>query len=499
MQKELERLREYAEEVYSLGSVRSLLSWDQSTYMPTMSVDARGRQLALIGRLQQEAATKPELGELLEKLEPYVAKLPYDSEDASLVRVMKREYNKNLQVPPKFISKLYSHIAKTQKIWEEARAEDNFKKIEPYLTETLELSKEYANFFPGYKHIADPLIDDIDPGMQAAEIRELFTDLRDKLVPLVDEVLARGEVDDSFLKQFFPKDKQLAFGEGVIRRLGFDFKRGRQDLTAHPFMIKMAYGDIRITTRVNENNLNEALFSSIHETGHALYELGIAPELEGTSLHEGASMGVHESQSRLWENLVGRSYRFWQYFYPELKSTFPSQLKDISLEQFYKAINKVSRSLIRTDADELTYNLHVIIRFDLELAMLEGNLQVKDLPAAWRDRYQNDLGVSSPDDKDGVLQDVHWYSGLIGGSFQCYTLGNILSSQFYNAALEAHPEIPQEVTQGKFSILHNWLKYNIYRHGNKFTANELVEKVTGSELTTDPYIEYLTNKFVNIS
>ncbi|MBP1704189.1 MAG: carboxypeptidase Taq, partial [Chloroflexi bacterium] len=288
---------------------------------------------------------------------------------------------------------------------------------------------------------------------------------------------------------------QLSFATEVARQIGYDFERGRIDKTHHPFMTKFSLGDIRITTRVQEDYLGENLFSVIHEAGHAMYELGIRMDLEGTPLANGTSAGVHESQSRTWENLVGRSFGFWEYFYPRLQQTFPEQLGKVSLETFYKAINKVERSLIRTDADEVTYNLHVMLRFDLELALLDGRLAVRDLPEAWHARYQSDLGIRAPDDRDGVLQDVHWYGGWIGGAFQGYTIGNILGAQFYQSALQAHPEIPAEIAKGQFDTLRGWLIENIYKHGRKYSTAELVERVTGGPIRIDPYISYLKNKY----
>jgi carboxypeptidase Taq len=293
----------------------------------------------------------------------------------------------------------------------------------------------------------------------------------------------------------YPEDQQLDFGLGVIKQYGYDFNRGRQDKTHHPFMTKYSLGDVRITTRNREDDMGDALFSTLHEAGHAMYEQGIDMAYEGTPLAGGTSAGVHESQSRLWENVVGRSRGFWEYFYPQLQAMFPAQLRSVSLDTFYRAINKVQRSLIRTDADEVTYNLHVMIRFDFELDLLNDKLSIRDLPEAWHERYDTDLGVTAPNDSDGVLQDVHWYGGVIGGSFQGYTLGNILGAQFYEKALQAHPEIPAEIGRGKFDTLHGWLRDNIYRSGSKFTAPELIEKVTGSPLRIEPYIKYLRTKY----
>ncbi|MDQ2996232.1 MAG: carboxypeptidase M32, partial [Chloroflexota bacterium] len=276
---------------------------------------------------------------------------------------------------------------------------------------------------------------------------------------------------------------------------GYDFERGRQDKTYHPFMTKFSLGDVRITTRVDPNDLGQALFSTLHESGHALYEQGINLEYEGTPLASGTSAGVHESQSRLWENIVGRSRGCWQFFYPRLQAAFPKQLGQVSLDTFYRAINKVERSLIRTDADEVTYNLHVMMRFDFELELLEGKLELRDLPEAWWERMKSDLGVTPPDDRDGVLQDVHWYAGTIGGAFQGYTIGNVLSAQFFEGATRVHPQIADEIAIGEFGTLQGWLKQNVYQHGRKYTAAELVERATGGPLSFEPYIRYLREKY----
>ena len=352
-----------------------------------------------------------------------------------------------------------------------------------------------ADCFPGYDHIADPLIDFSDYGMKAASVKQLFGELRGKLVPIVRAITSRPLTDDACVRQHAPEAAQLQFGLDVIRRFGFDFERGRQDKTHHPFMTKFSLGDVRITTRVREDEITDALYSTLHECGHALYELGIDRAFEGSPLANGTSSGVHESQSRLWENLVGRSRGFWEYFYPSLQQAFPKQLQNVQMDAVYRAVNRVERSLIRTDADEVTYNLHVMLRFDLELDLLEGKVAVKDLARVWRERFEADFGLPVPDDTRGVLQDVHWYSGPIGGAFQGYTLGNILSAQFFAAAVKANPGIPGDVKRGEFGVLHEWLKANIYRHGAKFTASELVPRVTSSPLTLAPYLDYLWGKY----
>jgi len=482
-------------EINDIQSAASLLYWDQATYMPPGGAAARGRQM---GTLHQIAHTKfidPAIGQLLEDLRPYEASLPYDSNEASLIRITRHDYERAVKIPASFTAKFSHHSAESYEAWAKARAANNFAAIQPYLEKTLDLSREMANFFPGYEHIADPLIEKADYGMKAESVRSLFAELRSHLVPIVEAIASQPVADASCLHQNFPEAQQIAFSLKVIEQLGYDFHRGRQDKTLHPFMTKFSTGDVRITTRVRENDLNEGLFSTIHEMGHALYEQGINREFEATSLAGGTSSGVHESQSRLWENFVGRSRNFWQFFYPQLQAVFPNQLSDVSLETFYRAINKVERSLIRTDADEVTYNLHVMIRFDLELQMLEGSLAVRDLPQAWNERYRSDLGIVPPNDTNGVLQDVHWYGGMIGGMFQGYTLGNLMSAQFFEAALKANSAIPSQIATGNFATLHDWLKQNIYQHGRKYTAAEIVERVTGSPLRIDPFIRYVERKY----
>ncbi len=495
MERKLQELEDRLTEINNLRSAAAVLEWDQTTYMPPGGAPARARQIATLGRLAHERFIDPAIGKLLDDLRPHEESLPYDSDGASLIRVTRRDYERATRIPPSFVAEIENHAAESYQAWTVARPADDFGAVEPYLEKTLDLSRQYADFFPGYEHIADPLIDEADYGMKASTLRILFADLRQQLVPIVQAITAQPPADDSCLRQAFPGAQQVAFSTEVIERFGYDLGRGRQDISPHPFTTNFSIDDVRITVRVQEEFLGEAMFSAFHEAGHAMYEQGVAVNLEGTPLAEGTSAGVHESQSRLWENLVGRSRGFWSCFYPRLQAIFPDQLAAVPLDTFYRAINKVERSLIRTDADEVTYNLHVMLRFDLELALLEGNLAVRDLPEAWRERFRADLGIVPPDDRDGVLQDVHWYGGVIGGRFQGYTLGNILSAQFYEAALQAHPEIPDEIAEGKFDTLHTWLKDEIYQHGRKFTAPELVERVTGGPMRIEPYVHYLWKKY----
>ena len=495
MQKKLEELKQRLKEVEALGAVNAVLGWDQTTYMPPGGAPARGRQIAIVSRVTHEKLTDPEVGRLLDALEAEIDNLPADSDDAALIRVARRDFEKATRIPADFVSAINEHQAAAYQAWTRARPEDDFAAVEPMLEKTLDFSRRLSSFFPGFDHIADPLIDFTDEGMTVEILSDLFDQLREELVPLVQQISARDEVDDRCLKERYPADAQIEFGKQIIRDFGYDFERGREDLSPHPFTTSFSIGDVRITTRIKEDDLTEALFGTLHEAGHGMYEQGIHPSYEGLPLADGTSSGVHESQSRLWENIIGRSKPFWSHYYPHLVETFPEQLGGVSLDTFYKAINKVSRSLIRTDADEVTYNLHVMIRFDLEQQLLEGSLGVHDLPEAWDARYESDLGVHSPDYRDGVLQDVHWYAGRIGGMFQGYTLGNVLSAQFYEAALQDLPEISERTSNGNFELLHSWMREHIYQHGRKYNATELVERATGGPIQVQSYIGYLKRKF----
>lgn len=492
---QFEELQARLHEVDDLNAAATLLNWDQTTYMPPGGAAARGRQLATLQQLAHEKFTDPAIGRLLDALEPVASALAYHSNEASLLRVTRRNYERAIQVPATFTAELASHSAHSYEVWTVARPENDFRAMAPLLQKTLDLSRQLAGFFPNYKHIADPLIASADYGMNVALLRPLLDELRQALVAIITRIGEHEQPDDHFLYQHFSEKAQWDFGVAVINAFGYDFKRGRQDKTLHPFMTKFSLGDVRITTRFHENYLAEGIFSTMHEAGHALYEQGIDPDFEGTPLADGTSSGVHESQSRLWENLVGRSLDFWHYYYPRLQACYPAQLKNVEVEAFYRAINKSEPSLIRTDADEVTYNLHVITRFGLELDLLEGKLTIDELPEAWHARYQENLGINAPDDRDGVLQDVHWFAGVIGGEFQGYTLGNVLASQFYATALAQQPAIPSEIANGHFETLHNWLRTNIYQHGAKFTTTELVEQVTGRGLTLEPYLDYLRTKY----
>jgi carboxypeptidase Taq len=494
---QLADLRRRLLEISDLNAAASVLSWDEAVFMPPAGAVARGRQRARLAALAHKQAADPDLGRLLDRLSAAAETLPYDSDEASLVRIAKRDFDLAARVPGEYVTRANEHSSASYNAWIAARPANDFAATIPYLEKTLELSREFAGFFPGYGHIMDPLIGP-DEGFTAREVSDLFVKLRAALVPLADAIAAQPPSDDSFLYQSFPAAGQIAFATKIATDFGYDLSRGRIDRSPHPFCTAFARDDVRITTRVKENDLSDALFSILHEAGHALYEMGIPPELAGTPLGHGASAGVHESQSRLWENIVGRSLPFWEHYYPRLQATFPSQLGGIPLATFYRAINKVGRTLIRTDADEVTYNLHVMIRFDLEMAMLEGRLAVRDLRDAWNSRYEADLGITPPSDKDGVLQDVHWFGGAIGGAFQGYTIGNILSAQLYETALAARPGIPGEISRGEFAGMRDWLNTYLHSHGRKYDGPELAKRALGAPISIEPYMRYLGSKYGEI-
>ena len=489
----LAELKRRLSEIYDLNAAKSVLTWDEATYMPKGGAAARGRQAALLERLAHERSVDPALGRLIDRLEPQADRLSND--DANLVRIARRDFERAIKVPAEYVARLNAHNSAAYNAWISARPANDFAAMIPFLEKTLELSREYASFFAPYDRIADPMIDAADERMTTATIQGLFAELRRELVPLVRAISEEPPIDDACLRRSFGEAEQIGFGLSVAAQMGYDLERGRLDLTRHPFCTRFATGDVRITTRVSANHIGDALFSTLHEAGHAMYEQGVNPIYEGTPLGRGILSGMHESQSRLWENVVARSRPFWEHYYPKLQATFPDQLGSVTLETFYRAINKVEPSLIRTDADEITYNLHIMLRFDLEQNLLEGTLRVRDLPEAWRAGMQADIGVAPPDDRDGCLQDVHWFFERIGGEFQGYAIGNILSAQFFAAATGAHPDILSEIACGRFDTLRGWLTDNIYRHGRALMPDQIVLKATGSPMTMAPYLAYLRTKY----
>ena len=497
MQNELEALKEILQEIYALNGVVALLGWDQQTYMPEQGAEDRGLQIEAISRMIHQKSTSDKLAKLLADLQPYTAQLDPTSDDACLIRKATRQMEKQKKVPVKWVAEFARITTLAQSAWEKAREGSDFSAFQPFLEQIVEKRREYASFFAPYDHIYDPQLDDFEEGMKTADVMDVFNGLRSKQVELVQRISQCRQVEDGFLHQTFDEQNQWDFGVEVMSAIGFDWKRGRQDRTAHPFTNTIGFDDVRITTRFLTNYMPSSFFSSVHEMGHALYEMGFKRSLGRTLLATGASMAVHESQSRLWENLVGRSLSFWTHFYPRLQSYYPSQLKNVSMKQFYQGINQVKPSLIRVEADEATYNLHIMLRLELEIQMLEGKVRVCDIPEAWNASMKAYLGLTPPDDARGVLQDVHWAFGGIG-YFPTYTLGNVISAQIWETVHRDLPDLDGQIEQGKFDSLLAWLRENIHQHGAKYEPQDLVQRVTGSKINPQPYLNYLENKFKQI-
>lgn len=495
MNDKLIRFKEIFTEVADLIAAASLLDWDQQVNMPAAGAEARGNQLGTLQKLAHQIFTSDEVGKLLEELGLGAAGL--SSDDEALVRVARRDYDKNTRVPPAFIAERAMVSTRGHEAWVEARSKSDFSIFRPHLEKIMDLARQYVSFFPPADHPYDTLLDDFEPGMKTAEVQAIFDSLRPRQVELIRQIASTKQVKDSFLHKKYDEKKLWDFGVDVVTKFGYDWQRGRQDKAAHPFETSFSVNDVRITTRFEQDNPLGTLFSTMHEAGHAMYEQGVSPTYERTPLEHGVSSAVHESQSRMWENLVGRSKPFLKYFYPRLKKLFPSQLGNVDLKTFYKGVNKVEPSFIRVNADEATYNLHIMLRLELEIAMIEGKAAVKDLPEIWNAKMKDYLGIVPPNDAQGVLQDVHWSGGLIG-YFPTYALGNLVSVQLWEKINKDIPDLEEQINKGKFDALLGWLHENIHQHGRKYDPQALVQKVTGSKITPEPYIRYLTDKYSEI-
>jgi carboxypeptidase Taq len=485
-------LRHRLREIADLEGAAAVLVWDQNVHLPTGGASSRGQQLATLARLTHDLWLHPAFGRDLERAERSAEHAP-GTAGADLVRVVRRDLERKIRVPSAFTAARAEQEAAAFAAWIEARATGRTRPALEALEVTLEHARTYAGFFPGHAHPADPLIDARDEGATVASLRPLFDRLRTVLVPWVAAWSTAPE-PAALPTGPFDRDAQLAAALELAEAIGYDLRRGRQDLAPHPFAIRFAHGDVRVTTRVRADDLTEVLFSTLHEAGHAMYEQGVAVAFEGTPLARGVSAGVHESQARLWENQVARGRAFWSFALPRLRQRFPA-FEGIDEEQAHRAVNRVVPGPIRTDADEVSYNLHVIVRFDLELALLEGTLSVVDLPEAWSERYRADLGVTPRSPNEGWLQDIHWFGGLIGGGFQGYTLGNVLSAQLYAAAGRDIADLEGLLAVGDFAPLRAWLRDRVHRHGRAKPVDALVRDATGSPLDVEPYLTYLRAKY----
>lgn len=497
MKEKYDQLVLYLNEIEDLIHAQALMGWDQQVFMPRGGAEARGNSLATLGRITHARVTSDKLGEMLTDLEPYIKTLDPDSDEARMDKIVRRNYFKNKKISSEWVGEFAKETTLGQTVWEQAKAENNFKLFEPQLEKIMALKRQYADFFKPFDHVYDPLLDDYEPGMKTADVKKIFDTLRSRQVALIKAINEKPKIDDAFLKVNYPEKGQWDFGVEVLTKFGFDWTRGRQDKSVHPFTQGMNPGDVRITTRFDPERPTSALFSTMHEGGHAMYEQGYDLRFKRTPLSSGASYAMHESQSRMWENLVGRSFAFWKKFYPLFQNTFPSQVGDVSLEKFYKAINLVEPSFIRTEADEATYNLHIMLRLEIEIALMEGSLRVKDLPEIWNTRMQEYFGLTPPNDVKGVLQDVHWSSGLIG-YFPTYALGNLISVQLWEKMKQDIPTLDEHIEKGEFGELLGWLRKNVHSVGAKFEPQELIEKVTGSKIDPLPYLNYLEAKYRQI-
>jgi carboxypeptidase Taq len=490
----------YAKLVERLGEVQDVaasvgvLAWDQRTKMPLAGADARADQLSTLTRLAFERFTADEIGGLLEELRPYEESLDHDSLEASLIRVTRRDYEKARRVPVKLRAEMARADALGEPVWREARRTSSFELFLPYLEQAIELKKRYIECFQPVDEPYDALLDDFEPGVKTAEVRAVFAELRDGLVPLVTAIAERAEaVDDSPLTGDFPVERQKQVEAGILQAFGFADEEWRVDETEHPFASKGGPRDMRLTTHHRPGNLT-SLFACMHEFGHGLYEYQIDRDLYRTPLGRGASLGVHESQSRMWENMIGRSRPFWERFFPTVQDAFPGQLRGLDAESFYRAVNRVRPSLIRIHADEVTYNLHIILRFELEQALVGGSLAPADAPEAWDAKIREYLGIDVPDVADGVLQDMHWSGGAIG-YFPTYALGNVISGQLWERIRRELPDLDDRVRAGEFGELRDWLREHVHRHGRKYMPAELLERVVGGGLDPQPLLGYLRAKF----
>jgi carboxypeptidase Taq len=498
MNQAIKEFRAQLAEIQNLRAASAVIEWDQQIYMPAGGAEARARQRSTLNQLAHEHFVSARFAEALERAEAAVSDLDPQSEDPLLVRRMKRDVEKSRRVPVEWVGRFSRETALAHQVWQAARPKSDFASFKPNLSRIVELRREYAGFFAPFEHIYDPLLDDFEPGMRTAEVQATFKALRPRQVELLHAISRSGAaVDDAPLYLDYDPHLQRDFALQVVRDFGYDLERGRLDISAHPFTTSFSVNDVRITTRYQRNYLNDALFSTLHESGHAMYGQGVAPSLDRTPLIEGASLAIHESQSRMWENFVGRSLPFWKAYYPQLQQLFPSQLGNIKLESFYRAINVVKPSLIRTEADEATYNLHIMLRLELEIALLEGTLSIDDLPQAWDAGMQDYLGIRPPDVKDGVMQDVHWSGGMFG-YFPTYALGNIMAAQLWEKIRQDLPDLDAQIERRKFDGLLGWLRSNIHVHGGLLYPGELLKRATGSSLTYEPYLRYLQEKYTGI-
>lgn len=481
----------YLTKIADVANSISVLNWDQEVMMPSKGADKRAQQIATLAGIHHELSTDKTFGKLLLQLQ----------KDTQLSDKQKRnvseslaEYNRNKKYNTQFVQEMSKTISQAFNAWHKAKEESNFNLFAPFLEKLVTLKRQECELLGYENHPYNALIDLYEPETTVQELDVLFKEIRQQLVAFVKEIATTTQHNDALMRKFYPKEKQLAYTETILTSMGYDFEAGRQDVSTHPFSTSFSSQDSRVTTRVNENNLSEILWSSIHEGGHALYEQGLDIEDYGLPSGTYLSLGIHESQSRLWENNVGRSLAFWNNQFPKLQAVFSENLASFSVADFYKAMNIVKPSLIRTSADELTYHFHVLIRYEIEKELIAGNIEVKDLPTIWNAKYKEYLNIDVPSDAKGVLQDIHWSHGSFG-YFPTYSLGSFYAAQFYHKAAQEIENLEHKIEQGDFSELLTWLRINIHQHGRIYTANELCQKVTGEKLNFSYFMNYAKKKY----
>ncbi len=490
-----EKLLDKVHEIDDLNRALSVLRWDREVNMPKAGTAARVQQMTTLSRFAHVLFTADEMGELIELAADEIEGADYESNEASLIRILRRNYNDARKLPADFVAKVSDVSGHAHRAWVQAREENDFASYQPWLEQVIELGQEMAELYGYEDERYDALLDKYEYDTKTAEVRAIFSAVKEALVPYLVAIQDGAvEVDDSILHQPFDVEKQKRFARYIAPKVGYDLSRGHIGTVVHPFSITFSRDDSRITTRWYPNYIGPSLFGTLHESGHSIYEQGTDPALARTPLARGTSLGVHESQSRMMENIVGRSLGFWQAHFAPLQELFPGQLGNRTVEEFFRAVNRVKPSYIRVEADELTYNFHIILRFELEQALMNGELKAADVPAAWNAKMQELLGVVPPTDSEGCLQDVHWSRPMFG-YFPTYALGNLYAAQFFETAVAQEPAIEEGLAQGNADALLVWLGENIHRHGRKFTPRELVQRVTGRPLDHEAFIRYATAKF----
>jgi carboxypeptidase Taq len=478
-----------------LSSCEAVLGWDERTYMPRKGAESRANALALLAGMVHEKITNPRIGDIINELENGAIDIKADTIESANIREMRRDYDLSVKLPKALVEELSKTVTLAQNAWQEARAKNDFDSFKPHFEKVIKLKQQSAEHF-GYEGSPyNAMLDIFEPGMTTEDVTKIFADLRNDLVELLGKIESTGnKPDTSILHRDFPETTQQEFGMKAASAIGFDFEAGRLDKTTHPFCTGFGPGDTRITTRYNEKFFNAAFFGIMHEAGHGIYDQGLPVEHYGTPAGESISLGIHESQSRMWENMVGRSKPFWKHFFPVARGLYSKSLKDVDLDTFYFAINEVKPSFIRVEADEATYNLHILLRFELESGFFNGDIKLDDVPFEWNERFEKYFGIKPPDNAQGCLQDVHWSAGLIG-YFPTYTLGNLYSAQFFAKADKDLGGLDKDFEKGEFNRLLGWLRKNIHEHGKRYRADELVKKVTGEPLSHKYLIDYMTKKF----